>query len=46
MTATDTSLSYNMSEGEFAMIYTGPWTAAAIEKLQPDMELGWFYDSG
>ena len=43
MTATDTSLSYNMSEGEFAMIYTGPWTAAAIEKLQPDMELGWFY---
>lgn len=43
LTATDTSLSYMMSEGEVALLYTGPWTAAAIEKLNPDMELGWFY---
>ncbi len=43
LTTTDTSLSYKMSEGEVALLYTGPWTAAAIEKLNPDMELGWFY---
>lgn len=43
MTTTDTGLSYDMSEGKFAMIYTGPWTADSIWKLQPEMELGWFY---
>lgn len=43
MASADTGLSYDMSQGEFAMIYTGPWTAEAIEKLQPEMELGWFY---
>jgi len=43
LTATDTSLSYKMTEGEIALIYTGPWTAAAIEKLDDEMELGWFY---
>ncbi|MCC8081906.1 MAG: ABC transporter substrate-binding protein [Lachnospiraceae bacterium] len=43
LTTTDTSLSYKMSEGEVALLYTGPWTAAAIEQLNPDMELGWFY---
>ena len=43
MTTTDTSLSYRMSEGEMVMIYTGPWTAKMIEKLHPELELGWFY---
>ncbi|MCD8365398.1 MAG: ABC transporter substrate-binding protein [Clostridiales bacterium] len=43
LTTTDTSLSYKMTEGEIALIYTGPWTAAAIEKLDGNMELGWFY---
>ncbi len=41
-TTTDGSLTYKMSEGEVAMIFTGPWTASAIEKLKDDMELGWF----
>lgn len=39
----DGNLAYRMSEGEIAMLYTGPWTAATIEKLNQDMELGWFY---
>ncbi len=43
MASTDTGLSYDMSQGEFAMIYTGPWTAEAVWKLEPEMELGWFY---
>lgn len=43
LTTSDSSLSYKMTEGEVAMIFTGPWTAAAIEKIDPDMELGWFY---
>ncbi len=43
LTTTDTSLSYMMSEGEVALIYTGPWTASSIEKLNCEMELGWFY---
>ena len=25
------------------MVYTGPWTAETVQKLNPDMELGWFY---
>ncbi|MCD8150225.1 MAG: ABC transporter substrate-binding protein [Clostridiales bacterium] len=43
LTTTDTSLPYKMTEGEIALIYTGPWTAAAIEKLDDEIELGWFY---
>lgn len=43
LSTTDVSLSYKMTEEEIAMIYTGPWTAAAIQKLDSDMELGWFY---
>lgn len=43
LTTTDTSLSYKMTQDEFAMIYTGPWTAIAIEDAEPDMDLGWFY---
>lgn len=39
----DGNLAYRMSEGEIAMLYTGPWTAATIGKLNPDMKLGWFY---
>ncbi len=49
LTTTDTSLAYKMSEGEVGMIYTGPWTAAAIESINSDIDLGWFYvpnDSG
>ena len=43
ITATDTSLSYKMAGEEIAMVYTGPWTAETVQKLNPDMELGWFY---
>ncbi|MCD8301288.1 MAG: ABC transporter substrate-binding protein [Clostridiales bacterium] len=43
LTTTDTSLAYRMSEEDVALIYTGPWTAAAIKEIDPDMELGWFY---
>lgn len=41
--ALDSTLSYQMSEGEIAMIYTGPWTEATIRTINPDMNLGWFY---
>ena len=42
-TTRDGNLPYKMAEGEIAMMYTGPWTSFAIQKLNPDMELGWFY---
>ena len=42
-TTGDGNLPYKMVEGEIAMMYTGPWTSAAIEKLDASMELGWFY---
>lgn len=44
-TTRDGNLPYIMAEGEIAMIYTGPWTSFAIQKLNPSMELGWFYVS-
>lgn len=43
LTTTDTSLSYLMSQGSVAMIYTSPWSAASIQSMAEDMELGWFY---
>lgn len=39
----DGSLAYMMSEGEVAMIYSGAWVSQEILRLNPDMELGWFY---
>lgn len=42
-TTRDGNLPYKMAEGEIAMMYTGPWTSFAIQKLNPSMELGWFY---
>ena len=42
-TTRDGNLPYKMAEGEIAMLYTGPWTSFAIQKLNPSMELGWFY---
>ena len=42
-TTRDGNLPYKMAEGEVAMMYTGPWTSFAIQKLNPSMELGWFY---
>ena len=42
-TTRDGNLPYKMAEGEIAMMYTGPWTSFAIQKLNADMELGWFY---
>lgn len=38
----DAELAYSMSQGEVAMIYTGAWTAMELEKLNPDISLGWF----
>ncbi len=43
MNVSDASLSYRMSEEAAAMIYTGPWTAAQVRQLNPDIDLGWFY---
>ncbi len=43
LTTTDTSLAYRMSNGRMALLYTGPWTAAAIESINEKMQLGWFY---
>lgn len=42
-TTRDGNLPYKMAEGEIAMMYTSPWTSFAIQKLNPSMELGWFY---
>lgn len=42
-TTRDGNLPYKMAEGEIAMMYTGPWTSFAIQKLNKDMNLGWFY---
>lgn len=39
----DGGLAYMMSEGEVAMIYSGAWVCEEILRLNPDMELGWFY---
>ncbi len=43
LTTTDTSLAYKMSNGRMVLLYTGPWTAAAIESINENMQLGWFY---
>ena len=45
-TTRDGNLPYKMAEGEIAMMYTGPWTSFAIQKLNTSMELGWFYVPG
>ena len=39
----DGSLAYMMSEGEVAMIYSGAWVSQEIQRLNPNLELGWFY---
>lgn len=42
-TKQDSNLAYSMAQGEVSMMYTGSWTAREIQKLNPDMNLGWFY---
>ena len=39
----DSALAYQLAEGEVAMVYSGPWLAQAVEALDPEGELGWFY---
>ncbi len=39
----DGSLTYGMSQGEVAMIYTGSWNARELQKLNPEISLGWFF---
>lgn len=39
----DGSLTYDMSQGEAAMIYTGSWNARELQKLNPEISLGWFF---
>lgn len=39
----DGNLSYAMSQGEMAMIYTGSWTARELQKLDEGIRLGWFF---
>lgn len=39
----DGNLAYVMSQGQVVMIYTGSWTAKELVKLNPQMNLGWFY---
>lgn len=39
----DGSLTYAMSQGEVAMIYTGSWNARELKKLNPEISLGWFF---
>ncbi len=43
LTIKDGSLPYMMSHGDIAMIYTGPWTAKIVEKMDDSVETGWFY---
>ncbi|MBR5490709.1 MAG: carbohydrate ABC transporter substrate-binding protein [Oscillospiraceae bacterium] len=40
---TDSSLAYKMSEGEVAMVFSGPWLASSALALENSMDLGWFY---
>ena len=39
----DGNLSYAMSQGEMAMIYTGSWTARELQKQGDGISLGWFF---
>lgn len=39
----DGNLAYAMSQEKVAMIYTGSWTAREVQKLNPEISLGWFY---
>ncbi len=40
---TDSNLAYSMSQADVAMIYTGSWTAQEVQKLNPNISLGWFF---
>jgi len=39
----DGNLTYVMSQGEVAMMYGGSWTVREIQKVNSEMNLGWFY---
>ncbi len=43
LAARDSDLPYRMARGEFAMLYTGPWTSAAVTQIDPNFAAGWFY---
>lgn len=39
----DGALAYHMAQGQVAMVFSGPWLAVDALKLDPELELGWFY---
>ncbi len=39
----DTALAYHLSNGNIAMVFSGPWLAFEAMDLDPGLELGWFY---
>lgn len=42
----DSALAYHLTEGEVAMVFSGPWLIRDALALDPDLELGWFYVPG
>lgn len=39
----DSALAYHLAQGEVAMVFSGPWLAFDAQKLDPALDLGWFY---
>ncbi len=39
----DGSLPYLMAQNNTGMLYTGSWTIATVQEINPDIEIGWFY---
>ena len=39
----DGSLAYIMSRNNSGMLYTGNWSISMMEKIEEDLDLGWFY---
>ncbi|MCR5667295.1 MAG: ABC transporter substrate-binding protein [Eubacterium sp.] len=43
LSTTDGSLPYLLSEGDTAMVMTGPWVEAEVTELNDQAQWGWFY---
>jgi raffinose/stachyose/melibiose transport system substrate-binding protein len=40
---TDLQTADLLAKGEAAMVYTGPWTAQTVQKMNPSFQAGWFF---
>ena len=39
----DGALAVHLADGQFAMVFSGPWLASAALSVEPELELGWLY---